>query len=77
MYFRLNTLQHNTFGIFTNVTLFIKSIIMSFKLFYKDQFHIILNIYSVTHCRVLSNLKHPNFTLWLKIYSLRAHDYSP
>ena len=49
---------------------------MSFKLFYKHKFHI-LNIYSVTHCRVSSNLKHSNLTLWLIIYSLKAHDYSP
>ena len=49
---------------------------MSFKLFYKHKFHI-LNIYSATHCRVSSNLKHSNLTLWLIIYSLKAHDYSP
>ena len=49
---------------------------MSFKLLYKHQFHI-LSIYSVTHCRVSSNLKHSNLTLWLIIHSLKAHDYSP
>ena len=76
MYFRLNTLQHNTFGIFTNVTLFIKSIICPSNYFINT--NSTYYIYSVTHCRVSSNLKHSNLTLiWLIIYSLKAHDYSP
>ena len=39
---------------------------------------------ALNHCRVLSNLKHSNLTLWLIIHSLNsslhshiAHDYSP